>query len=157
MMAYITMYVAVWCFAIDIVYGLLQYGIMIVWPFMHFYNGTRGKWKGMKWFFYFFYVGHLVLMGMLRILLHGNIMTITGNVLQYHVLQYKQHSQNIHQNTDLLFSCLSGRNIQYNVRDNTHGDTFGDAVHEWHGNDRDKAGNCLCVVRKINLRDGGQH
>ena len=78
MLAYITMYVVVWCLAIDVVYGLVQYGIIIVWPFMHFYNGTRGKWKGMKWFFYFFYVGHLVLMGVLRILLYGNIQTIVG-------------------------------------------------------------------------------
>ena len=78
MMAYITMYVAVWCLAIDAVYGLIQYGIIIVWPFMHFYNGTRGKWKGMKWFFYFFYAGHLILLGVVRILLYGNIATITG-------------------------------------------------------------------------------
>lgn len=34
-----------------VVYGLLQYGIIIVCPFMHFYNGTRGKAKWMKCFF----------------------------------------------------------------------------------------------------------
>ena len=38
----------VWCLCIDVVYGLLQFGIIIVWPFMHFYNGTRGKAKWMK-------------------------------------------------------------------------------------------------------------
>ena len=32
----------------------------------------------MKLFFYFFYAGHLVLMGVLRILLYGNIPTIVG-------------------------------------------------------------------------------
>ncbi len=78
MLVYITMYVIVWCAAIDVVYGLLQYGIIIVWPFMHFYNGTRGNWKHMKWFFYVFYVGHLVVMGIIRILYHGNIATIVG-------------------------------------------------------------------------------
>jgi len=76
MLACITMYVVVWCFAIDVVYGLLQYGIIIVWPFMHFYNGQRGKWKGMKWFFYLFYVGHLILLGILRLAVNGNIKTI---------------------------------------------------------------------------------
>ncbi len=78
MLVYITMYVIVWCAAIDVVYGLLQFGIIIVWPFMHFYNGTRGKWKHMKWFFYVFYVVHLVLLGILRIVCHGNISTIVG-------------------------------------------------------------------------------
>ena len=78
MMVYITMYVVVWCLAIDVWYGLMQYGIIIVWPFMHFYNGTRGIWKGMKWFFYFFYAGHLICMGILRILLYGNVATIVG-------------------------------------------------------------------------------
>ena len=78
MLAFVSMYVIVWCLCIDVVYGLLQFGIVIVWPFMHFYNGTRGKWKGMKWFFYLFYVGHLVLMGILRVLLNGNTATIVG-------------------------------------------------------------------------------
>ena len=78
MLAFISMYVIVWCFTIDVIYGLLQFGIVIVWPFMYFYNGSRGKWKGMKWFFYLFYVGHLVVIGILRLLLNGNISTIIG-------------------------------------------------------------------------------
>lgn len=78
MLAFISMYVIVWCITIDVVYGLLQYGIIIVWPFMYFYNGSRGKWKGMKWFFYLFYVGHLILMGIIRVFLYGNITTIVG-------------------------------------------------------------------------------
>ena len=77
-LAYISMYVLVWCLCIDVVYGLLQFGIIIVWPFMHFYNGTRGKAKWMKWFFYVFYVGHLILCGFLRLALHGNVGTIIG-------------------------------------------------------------------------------
>lgn len=78
MLAYISMYVIVWCLCIDVVYGLIQFGIIIVWPFMHFYNGTRGKGRWMKWFFYVFYVGHLVLCGILRLILHGNVTTIVG-------------------------------------------------------------------------------
>ncbi len=34
MVAYISMYVIVWCLCIDVVYGLIQFGIIIVWPFM---------------------------------------------------------------------------------------------------------------------------
>lgn len=78
MVAYISMYVIVWCLCIDVVYGLIQFGIIIVWPFMHFYNGTRGKARWMKWFFYVFYVGHLVLCGILRLILHSNVTTIVG-------------------------------------------------------------------------------
>ena len=78
MVAYISMYVIVWCLCIDVVYGLIQFGIIIVWPFMHFYNGTRGKARWMKWFFYVFYVGHLVLCGILRQILHSNVTTIVG-------------------------------------------------------------------------------
>lgn len=78
MVAYISMYVIVWCLCIDVVYGLIQFGIIIVWPFMHFYNGTRGKGRWMKWFFYVFYVGHLVLCGILRLILHSNVTTIVG-------------------------------------------------------------------------------
>ena len=71
MTAYISMYVIVWCLCIDVVYGLLQFGVVLVWPLMRFYNGTRGKMPGGKWFFYFFYAGHLFLCGLLRLLLHG--------------------------------------------------------------------------------------
>ena len=78
MTAYISMYVIVWCLCIDVVYGLVQFGIILIWPLMARYNGTRGTWKGMKWFFYFFYVGHLVLFGLLRLWLNGNVATIVG-------------------------------------------------------------------------------
>ena len=73
MLACISMYVLVWCLCIDVIYGLLQFGIVIVWPFMHFYNGTRGKVKWMKWFFYLYYPLHLVIIGILRICIYGNI------------------------------------------------------------------------------------
>lgn len=67
MLAYISMYVAVYCACIDVVYGLLQFGIILVWPIMYCYDGTRGKSQFMKWFFYLFYVGHLFVLGLLRI------------------------------------------------------------------------------------------
>lgn len=41
-------------------------------PILKCYNGQRGKWKGMKWFFYLYYPLHLFLCGILRLALHGN-------------------------------------------------------------------------------------
>lgn len=78
MLGYISMYVIVWCLEIDVVYGLVQFGIVIVYPLMRLYNGTRGKSCFMKWFFYVFYVGHLFILGAIRILMYGNITTIIG-------------------------------------------------------------------------------
>lgn len=74
----VAFYTIVWCLFIDVVYGFIQLFVVIVVPFMMNYNGKRGAWKGMKWFFYAFYVGHLVFCGILRLMLHGNIGVIIG-------------------------------------------------------------------------------
>ena len=80
MMGTILMYSIVWFFCIDKVYAFVQLGVIIVWPFMANYNGQRGKWKGMKWFFYLYYPLHLVLVGILRICIHGNVGIIVGGL-----------------------------------------------------------------------------
>jgi len=69
MALYISMYVIVYCLCIDVVYGLLQFGIILVYPIMSLYDGTRGKSTFMKWFFYWFYVGHLILCGLIRVMM----------------------------------------------------------------------------------------
>lgn len=51
MALYISMYVMVYCLCIDVVYGLLQFGIVLVYPIMSLYDGTRGKSTFMKCFF----------------------------------------------------------------------------------------------------------
>ena len=43
MALYISMYVIVYCLCIDVVYGLLQFGIVLVYPIMSLYDGTRWK------------------------------------------------------------------------------------------------------------------
>ncbi|MBU9129217.1 hypothetical protein KTQ89_01100 [Holdemanella porci] len=48
---------------------MLQFGIVLVYPIMSLYDGTRGKSTFMKWFFYWFYVGHLVLCGLIRVMM----------------------------------------------------------------------------------------
>ncbi|MBQ1726716.1 MAG: conjugal transfer protein TraX, partial [Treponema sp.] len=52
--------------------------VIIVWPFMKNYNGQRGRMRFMKWFFYIYYPAHLVVCGLIRLYLHGNISAIVG-------------------------------------------------------------------------------
>lgn len=63
------MYAAVYFIFIDKVYGILQMCTLLSLPILRLYNGKRGQWKGMKWFFYFYYPAHLVAVGVVRIIL----------------------------------------------------------------------------------------
>lgn len=78
MVTYVALYAAVYFIFIDKVYGILQMFVVLAIPLLKLYNGERGAWKGMKWFFYIYYPAHLVLCGILRILLHGNIGVLIG-------------------------------------------------------------------------------
>ena len=69
-------YALVYFLFLDRVYGLLQMFTFLSIPLLMLYNGERGKAKGMKWLFYIYYPAHLVAVGALRILLHGNIPAI---------------------------------------------------------------------------------
>lgn len=59
-------YVIVYLFALNIVYAILQFGVILAIPLLYFYNGTRGSNKTlnsiMKWFFYVYYPLHLLLL-----------------------------------------------------------------------------------------------
>lgn len=58
---------------INKVYGLIQVFVLLVYPLLKLYNGERGKAKWMKWFFYIYYPLHLVILGILRIAIYGNV------------------------------------------------------------------------------------
>lgn len=75
---YVFFYSVVYMIYVDPIIGALQMGVVIVYPFIKHYNGERGKYKAMKWFFYVYYCGHLILLGLLRLALHGNIAVIVG-------------------------------------------------------------------------------
>lgn len=60
-------------FAFNKAYGLISLGVVLVYPFLRFYNGERGKMKWMKWFFYTYYPAHLVIIGILRLVMYGNV------------------------------------------------------------------------------------
>lgn len=69
-------YAAVYFLFLDKLYGILQMFTFLTIPILSRYNGERGKWKGMKWFFYFYYPVHLVIVGIVRLALNGDISII---------------------------------------------------------------------------------
>lgn len=78
MMCWVGMYTIVYFFFIDKVYGIVQLFVALSIPCLKLYNGKRGEWKGMKWFFYVYYPLHLFLLGILRLLLYGNVNIAIG-------------------------------------------------------------------------------
>ncbi len=70
----IALYSIVYFIFLNKIYGLMQMLIVLAIPILYQYNGQRGKWKGMKWFFYIYYPAHLIILGIIRIfLLHKGI------------------------------------------------------------------------------------
>ena len=71
--AWTFIYALVYFLFLDKLYGALQMFTFLTIPILAKYNGERGSWKGMKWFFYIYYPAHLVVIGILRLLLQGDI------------------------------------------------------------------------------------
>lgn len=78
MMVWVAMYAVVYAVFIHPVYGVLQLFVALTIPLLKRYNGERGKWNGMKWLFYGYYPAHLIVCGLIRIALYGNIGVIIG-------------------------------------------------------------------------------
>lgn len=64
-------YAIVYFIFMDKAYGILQMCTLLSLLVLKQYNGERGEWKGMKWFFYFYYPAHLFVIGFIRVLM-GN-------------------------------------------------------------------------------------
>ena len=62
------MYAAVYFFAMDRMYGLLQFCTLLSLPILSLYNGRRGRCRAMKWIFYLYYPAHLFVIGLIRVL-----------------------------------------------------------------------------------------
>ena len=73
MMFWTFIYALVSFLFVNKVYGIIQLFVILVYPLLKRYNGERGKVKCLKWLFYIYYPLHLVIIGILRIILYGNI------------------------------------------------------------------------------------
>lgn len=73
MMIWVIVYAIVSFFFVNRVYGIIQLFVFLVYPLLKQYNGQRGKAKWTKWLFYIYYPAHLVIVGILRIALYGDI------------------------------------------------------------------------------------
>ena len=71
MLIWVSIYAIIYFIFLDKVYGIIQMFALLSLPILKQYNGERGKWKGMKWFFYLYYPAHLFVIGLIRIMI-GN-------------------------------------------------------------------------------------
>lgn len=73
MLLWVLGYSVVSFFFVNNVYAFVQLGVILVWPVLRQYNGQKGKARWMKWFFYLYYPAHLLIIGLLRLALYGNV------------------------------------------------------------------------------------
>ena len=73
MVFWVVIYSTVSFFFVSKVYALIQLGVILVYPFLKQYNGRKGKVGWMKWFFYLYYPAHLIIVGLIRLAVHGDI------------------------------------------------------------------------------------
>lgn len=66
-------YAAVYFLCLNKPYGVLQLFTALSIPLLSRYNGQRGKYRGMKWLFYIYYPAHLIVVGLIRLALHGDV------------------------------------------------------------------------------------
>ena len=70
MTGFVAIYSIVYLFSFDLVYGVIQMGVVLSVPLLMMYNGKRGKNpkvnKIMKWFFYVYYPLHLFIIGVIK-------------------------------------------------------------------------------------------
>ena len=69
------MYFIVYFLCIDKVYGVLQLFTCLTIPILYLYNGERGK-LHLKYLFYVYYPLHLFIIGIIRLMIYGDIKLI---------------------------------------------------------------------------------
>lgn len=71
MVFYVALYSAVYFFALDRLYGIIQMAVILAIPLIMIYNGQRGKNqrinKIVKWMFYIYYPLHLFIIGLIQL------------------------------------------------------------------------------------------
>ena len=79
-MSNLMMWTAIYAFVsfafVNKIYGIIQLFVILVYPLLKQYNGTKGKVGWLKWLFYLYYPLHLIIIGILRLLIYGNILLL---------------------------------------------------------------------------------
>lgn len=70
------LYATVYFLFLDKPYAILQMFTCLSIPFLSRYNAKKRNSKWMKWFFYIYYPAHLLIIGAMRLFLHGDISII---------------------------------------------------------------------------------
>lgn len=78
MMIWVAMYAVIFAIFINPTYGIIQLFVALTIPLLYSYNGEKGKCKSLKYIFYIFYPLHLIICGIIRIALHGNVSVLIG-------------------------------------------------------------------------------
>ena len=73
MMLWISMYAVVSFLFVNKVYSFIQLFVILSYPLLKNYNNEKGKTNWLKWFFYIYYPLHLIIIGILRMIIYGNI------------------------------------------------------------------------------------
>ena len=73
MMFWVAIYSVVSFFLVNKVYAVVQLGVVLVYPLLYQYNGQKGTANWMKWFFYLYYPAHLMVVGLIRLMLYGDV------------------------------------------------------------------------------------
>ncbi len=73
MAGWVSLYGIVSFFFVSKIYAIELIGVLMVYPVLKLYNGERGKAKWMKWFFYIYYPLHLIIIGIIRLAVYGNV------------------------------------------------------------------------------------
>lgn len=73
MLLWVFLYGIISFFFVSKVYALELIGVLMVYPVLKLYNGQKGKADWMKLFFYSYYPLHLIMIGLIRIGMYGNV------------------------------------------------------------------------------------
>ena len=73
MLLWVTMYAVVSFIFVNKVYAFIQLFVILSYPLLKNYNNERGNASWLKWFFYIYYPLHLIIIGILRLIIYGNI------------------------------------------------------------------------------------
>lgn len=73
MLPLVFLYGVIAFFFVSKVYAMVLLGVLLVYPVLKLYNGKKGNANWIKWFFYVYYPAHLIVIGVLRLIIYGNV------------------------------------------------------------------------------------